>query len=79
LAGANAALGKIRPHDFRHTHASMLIAKGANIKAVSQRLRHADIGTTLNIYGHLYPDDQQAVANMTDQAFKFEQNCNETV
>ena len=57
----------------------MLIAKGANIKAVSQRLRHADIGTTLNIYGHLYPDDQQAVAKMADQAFKFEQNCNETV
>jgi site-specific recombinase XerD len=49
----------------------MLIAKGANIKAVSHRLRHADIGHTVNIYGHLYPEDQQAVANMADQAFKF--------
>jgi integrase len=74
-----AGLGTIRPHDFRHTHASMLIAKGANIKAVSHRLRHTSIQTTLNIYGHLYPDDQQAVADIADQVFKFEQNCNEKV
>ena len=72
-AAASAGLGTIRPHDFRHTHASMLIAKGANIKAVSHRLRHTSIQTTLNIYGHLYPDDQQAVADIADQAFKFEQ------
>jgi integrase len=79
LAATNAGLGTIRPHDFRHTHASMLIAKGANIKAVSHRLRHTSIQTTLNIYGHLYPDDQQAVADIADQVFKFEQNCNEKV
>jgi len=51
-----------------------LIAKGANIKAVSHRLRHKDIATTLNVYGHLYPDDQQALADMADQVFKFEGN-----
>jgi len=73
LAATNAGLGTIRPHDFRHTHASMLIAKGANIKAVSHRLRHTDIGTTLNIYGHLCPDDQQAVADIADSVFRFEQ------
>ena len=73
-AGTHAGLGSIRPHDFRHTHASMLIAKGANIKAVSHRLRHKDIATTLNVYGHLYPDDQQALADMADQVFKFEGN-----
>jgi integrase len=72
LAATNAGLGTIRPHDFRHTHASMLIAKGANIKAVSHRLRHTSIQTTLNIYGHLYPDDQQAVADIADRVFKFE-------
>ena len=72
-AATNAGLGTIRPHDFRHTHASMLIAAGANIKKVSHRLRHKDIGTTLNIYGHLYPDDQQAVADIADSLFKFEQ------
>jgi integrase len=73
LAATNAGLGTIRPHDFRHTHASMLIANGANIKKVSHRLRHKDIATTLNIYGHLYPDDQQAVADIADSVFKFEQ------
>ena len=72
LAATNAGLGTIRPHDFRHTHASMLIAKGANIKAVSHRLRHTSIQTTLNIYGHLYPDDQQAVADIAEKVFKFE-------
>ena len=72
LAATNAGLGTIRPHDFRHTHASMLIAKGANIKAVSHRLRHTEIGTTLNTYGHLYPDDQQAVADIAEKVFKFE-------
>ena len=73
LASGHAGLGKIRPHDFRHTHASMLLANGANIKKVSHRLRHKDIATTLNIYGHLYPDDQQAVADLADSVFKFEQ------
>ncbi len=72
LAAINAGLGTIRPHDFRHTHALMLIAKGANIKAVSHRLRHTSIQTTLNLYGHLYPDDQQAVADIADRVFKFE-------
>ena len=72
LAATNAGLVTIRPHDFRHTHASMLIAKGANIKAVSHRLRHTSIQTTLNIYGHLYLDDQQVVADIADRAFKFE-------
>ena len=73
LAATNADLGTIRPHDFRHIHASMLIANGANIKKVSHRLRQKDIATTLNIYGHLYPDDQQAVADIADSVFKFEQ------
>jgi integrase len=72
LAATNAGLGTIRPHDFRHTNASMLIAKGANIKAVSHRLRHTSIQTTLNVYGHLYPDDQQAVAAIAEKVFKFE-------
>ena len=55
----------------------MLIAKGANIKAVSHRLRHTSIQTTRNIYGHLYPDDQQAVTDIADQVFKFEQKSSD--
>ena len=42
-------LKSLRIHDFRHTHASILINNGVNIKAVSQRLGHSNIQTTLDI------------------------------
>jgi len=42
-----------RIHDLRHTHASILLSKGAQLFAVSRRLGHKDIQTTANIYGHL--------------------------
>lgn len=43
----------IRIHDLRHSHASLLIANGADIVAVSKRLGHSDINMTLKIYTHL--------------------------
>lgn len=43
----------IRIHDLRHSHASALINNGANIVAVSKRLGHSDIETTLRTYTHL--------------------------
>lgn len=46
-------LKPIRVHDLRHTHASLLIASGADIKYVQHRLRHKDIKTTMNIYTHI--------------------------
>ena len=70
-AANNAGLGQVNPHDFRHTHASKLISEGCNIKAVSHRRRHTRIQTTLDIYGHLYLDDQQEVADIADRAFNF--------
>lgn len=53
----------IRLHDLRHTHASHLILSGANIKAVQERLGHADIVLTLNIYSHLLPTTQEESLN----------------
>jgi integrase len=47
---------KIRFHDTRHTHAAILIAAGVNVKVVQERLGHAHISTTLQIYGHLFPE-----------------------
>ena len=41
---------------FRHSHASLLIHMGFPILAVSERPEHEKVQTTLELYGHLYPD-----------------------
>lgn len=46
---------KIRFHDLRHTHATQLLEAGTNIKAVSERLGHTNIRTTLDTYTHVLP------------------------
>lgn len=43
----------IRFHDLRHTHASLLLCKGIDIKTISERLGHSNISTTMNIYTHV--------------------------
>ena len=45
-----------RYHDLRHYFASLLIASGGDVKTVQARLRHASAKTTLDCYGHLWPD-----------------------
>lgn len=62
-----AGVKKIRIHDFRHSHASYLINKGAIISMIASRLGHSDVATTLNIYSHLYPTtEKEAVLQMED-------------
>lgn len=56
---AESGLPRIRLHDLRHTHASHLILSGANAKVVQERLGHADIVITLNMYSHLLPTSQR--------------------
>ncbi len=41
-------------HDWRYTHASLLIAEGAHPKLIQERLGHTSIRTTLDLYGHLF-------------------------
>ena len=47
-------------HDFGHYLASLLIATGADIKTVQVRMRHAAAPTTLDVYGHLWPDADES-------------------
>ena len=51
-----ANLPKIRLHDFRHSHASYLLFIQADITAISKRLGHDNLQTTINTYSHLYKD-----------------------
>lgn len=48
-------LPRIRLHDLRHTHASLLVADGVSIKVVSERLGHANPGFTMATYQHVLP------------------------
>ncbi|WP_297725723.1 tyrosine-type recombinase/integrase [Mycobacterium sp.] len=47
-------------HDLRHYLASPLIASGADIKTVQARMRHTNARTTLDTYGHLWPDADES-------------------
>lgn len=47
-------------HDLRHYLASLLIASGADIKTVQARMRHSSARTTLDTYGHLWPDADES-------------------
>ena len=49
-----------RFQDLRHYYATMLIDAGLSVKAVQQRMRHASATTTLNVYSHLFKDEDDA-------------------
>jgi integrase len=67
---AQAGLPKtLRPHDLRHAMASAWLNAGVPIKVVSERLGHASISITLQIYGHLLPHMQAVAADEMESAF----------
>ena len=61
---------KIRIHDTRHSHASLLIELGFTPKEIAERLGHENVETTLNTYSHLYPDKQERLANRLDTYYR---------
>ena len=46
------------PHDLRHYFASVLIRSGASVKVIQARLGHSSAKTTLDVYGHLFADEE---------------------
>lgn len=54
-------LSPIRLHDFRHSHASLLIELGFSPLLIAERLGHEKVEVTLSIYSHLYPNKQAEV------------------
>ncbi|MBN1069598.1 site-specific integrase [Clostridium botulinum] len=63
-------LKQISFHGLRHTHATLLIANGENIKVVSERLGHTDIRMTLNTYTHVLDSMKNNTANLLNNMFK---------
>ena len=58
---------KIRIHDLRHSHASLLIEMGFSPVLIAERLGHESVETTLNTYAHLYPSKQEEVAQKLEE------------
>lgn len=76
-------LTPIRIHDIRHSSIAFLIEKNVQPLAIAQRVGHDSVNTTMNIYGHLYPNKQKQIADMlnseatgepTSKVITFEQN-----
>lgn len=62
-----SGIERIRIHDLRHSHASLLIHLGFPILLVSERLGHEDVQTTLKTYGHLYPSVNSDAVTVLDK------------
>ena len=69
--GANFAkeanIKRIRVHDFRHSHASLLVNNGINIQEIARRLGHSDVSITLRTYSHLYPTETERALTILNQ------------
>jgi integrase len=63
-------LAGLRIHDLRHTAASLAISCGANIKAIQRMLGHKHASMTLDVYGDLYAEDLEALAERLDERLR---------
>jgi integrase len=61
-----AGLGRIVPHELRHSYAALMIAAGVNAKALQTFMGHANISITLDTYGHLMPGSEAEAAALVE-------------
>lgn len=61
---------RIRIHDLRHSHASMLIELGFSPVEIANRLGHQKVSTLLEIYSHEYPDKQDKLAARLNKEYE---------
>lgn len=55
-------------HDLRHFYASCLIAHGCNVKQVQRALGHESAALTLDVYSHLWPDNDEQLRDVVQSA-----------
>ncbi|MGH9117238.1 MAG: tyrosine-type recombinase/integrase [Acidimicrobiales bacterium] len=63
-----AGVRRIRPHDMRHTCASLLLAQGVSPRVVMEILGHSQISVTMNLYAHVLPGMNEEAANLMQDA-----------
>jgi integrase len=72
---AKLDLPRMKFHDLRHTHATMLLKENVNIKVIQERLGHSKASITLDVYSHVLPSMQQSVTEKMNKMFE----CDSTV
>lgn len=65
-----AGVKHIRVHDLRHSHVALLIELGVSPLVIAERVGHDSINTTMNIYGHLYPNKQREIAEKLNKCME---------
>jgi integrase len=65
-----ANLPKIRFHDLRHSHATMLLENKINSKVAAERLGHGSVKMFLDRYSHLLPNMQDEAAAAIESAMQ---------
>ena len=68
LLTCHAGVRRIRLHDLRHTHSTMILARGVNMRVLSDRLGHSSVSFTMQTYAHVLPGMQRQAADVSDQA-----------
>jgi len=61
---------RTRFHDMRHTAAALMIAEGAHLLAVKERLGHSTIQVTADRYGHLFPSLEEALTDRLGATYR---------
>jgi integrase len=65
-----SGLRRVRLHDLRHSHATHLLMANVHPKIVQERLGHANIATTMDLYTHVMPGMQYEAASRVDAALR---------
>ena len=63
-----AGFSNVRLHDLRHTHASLMLQQGTDIKTISTRLGHSSVAFTMDTYAHMLPGMQRSAMEKFEAA-----------
>ena len=61
---------KLTPYSLRHSHISALLSQGVQVSTVAERVGHASVKMTLDVYSHVSSADRQAVTVAMDKLMK---------